>query len=238
MANVSSNGPSAVIFDMDGVLLDSNDTWEAVMGELFALAGKSLSDLDQDSFMGGDNSLQWAAFLRQLLGLEMTDEEIVQWVVDRMNVRYNSHLPLIPGAVDVVARLASQFPLGLASSSPREVIHLVLRRSGMDDLFQVWVSSDDVACGKPAPDVFLLCCERLGVEPARCAAVEDSRVGIRSAKAAGLRVIAVPGLVFPLDAETLALADAVISSIDELEPEFARSLMDVGSEASDGASGI
>jgi HAD superfamily hydrolase (TIGR01509 family) len=195
------------------------------MSELFALGGKSLKDLDPDAFLGGDNSLQWAAFLRNLLGLSMTDDEIVQWVVERIVSRYEGRLPLISGAVEAVARLAATYPLGLASSSPRGVIETVLRRSGLDRLFQVWVSSDDVDCGKPAPDVFLLCAGLLGMAPERCVAVEDSRVGIKAAHTAGFRVIAVPNPVFPLDAETRALADVVVGSIAELDSELVESLV-------------
>jgi HAD superfamily hydrolase (TIGR01509 family) len=188
-------GFSAVVFDLDGVLLDSNSTWEAVMSELFALAGKSFRDLDPGTFLGGDNSLQWADFLRTRLELPMTDEEIVDWVVSRIVSRYEEHLPLIPGAVETVAWAAARGPIGLASSSPRKVIETVLMRSGMDRFFRVWVSSDDVDCGKPAPDVYLLCADLLHLPPQDCVAVEDSGVGIRAARAAGFKVVALPNQV-------------------------------------------
>jgi HAD superfamily hydrolase (TIGR01509 family) len=209
--------PGAVIFDMDGVILDSNETWNAVMGELFAAHGMSLADLDQDAFAGGDNSLQWAAYLRRVLGIPLSEEEIVRHVVDGILCHYSERVPLISGAAEAVARVSARFPLGLASSSPREVIAFVLQRSGLDRLFQAWVSSDDVACGKPAPDVYLRCCELLGLAPQSCVAVEDSRFGIRAAKAAGMKVIAVRTLNFPLDGETLDLADTVVDSIDRLD---------------------
>jgi HAD superfamily hydrolase (TIGR01509 family) len=214
----------AVIFDMDGVILDSNETWDAVMGELFAEYGKKLSDLDPDAFMGGDNSLQWAAYLRRMLGLPLEDQQIVDRVVNGILSRYSERVPLIPGAAEAVARMAARFPLGLASSSPRQVIAFVLQRSGLDRLFQAWVSSDDVDCGKPAPDVYLRCCELLGRAPENCVAVEDSRFGIQAAKAAGLKVIAVHTPVFPLDAKALALADVAVDSIDQLLPEMTESL--------------
>jgi HAD superfamily hydrolase (TIGR01509 family) len=209
--------PGAVIFDMDGVILDSNETWGAVMGELFAAHGKSLADLDQEAFAGGDNSLQWAAYLRRVLAIPLSEEEIVRHVVDGILCHYSEHVPLIPGAAEAVARVSARFRLGLASSSPREVIAFVLQRSGLDRLFQAWVSSDDVACGKPAPDVYLRCCELLGLTPQSCVAVEDSRFGIRAAKAAGMKIIAVRTLNFPLDGETLDLADMVVDSIDRLD---------------------
>lgn len=220
-----ADSPGAVIFDMDGVILDSNETWEAVMGDLFAAYGKSLSDLDEDAFMGGDNSLQWAAHLRRELGLPLADEQIVRHVVDGILRHYHEHVPLISGAAEAVARVSARFPLGLASSSPREVIAFVLQRSGLGRLFQAWVSSDDVGCGKPAPDVYLRCCELLGLAPENCVAVEDSRFGIRAAKAAGMKIIAVRTPAFPLGRETLDLADAVVGSIDQLSPDLAARLI-------------
>ena len=154
--------PGAVIFDMDGVILDSNETWDAVMGELFAAHGKSLNDLDPDAFMGGDNSMQWAAYLKKMLSLPLSEEEIVARVVAGIISHFSEAVPLIPGAAEALARVGSRYPLGLASSSPREVIAFVLRRSGLGRFFEAWVSSDDVACGKPAPDVYLRCCRLLG----------------------------------------------------------------------------
>ena len=221
MSLSQADSPGAVIFDMDGVILDSNEAWETVMGELFAQYGKSMRDLDEAAVLGGDNSLQWAAYLRGVLGFPLTEKEIIHRVIDGIVGHYSRRVPLIPGAAEAVARMASRFPLGLASSSPREVIAFVLQRSGLDRLFQTWVSSDDVDQGKPAPDVYLRCCELLGMSPGDCVAVEDSRVGIRAAKAAGLKVIALPTPIFPLDGETLALADEVVDSVDKLGPENA-----------------
>ncbi len=220
-----SDSPGAVIFDMDGVILDSDEAWGTVMGALFSAHGKSLSELDPDAFMGGDNSMQWAAYLRRELGTPLSEEEIVRYVVDGILSRYFERVPLIPGAAEAVARMAARFSLGLASSSPREVIAFVLQRTGLGRLFQAWVSSDDVACGKPAPDVYLRCCELLGLAPQNCVAVEDSPAGIRAAKAAGLRVIAVPTPVFPLDEESLSLADIVVDAIDQLVPSMTESLI-------------
>lgn len=218
-------GPSAVVFDMDGILLDSSATWEAVMEGLFSEHGKSLSDFDQEAFDGGDNTQQWAAYLRRVMGFPLTEAEIIDRVIGGIIADYSEHIPLIPGAAEAVARMAARYPLGLASSSPRAVIAFVLQRSGLERLFSVWVSSDDVACGKPAPDVYLHCCDLLGASPEDCVAVEDSRVGVRAAKAAGMKVIAVPYPDLPLDPETEALVDLTLESIDGLSPEATQSLL-------------
>jgi HAD superfamily hydrolase (TIGR01509 family) len=140
--------------------------------------------------------------------------------VRRMLDRYRTELPLIPGAVEAVRRTAGRFRLGLASSSNRELINAVLEAAGLTELFEATVSSEEVARGKPAPDVYLEAARRLGVAPERCGAVEDSHGGIRSAKAAGMFVVAIPNPSYPPDEEALAAADDVLRSIDELQPEL------------------
>jgi HAD superfamily hydrolase (TIGR01509 family) len=156
------------------------------------------------------------------VGLPLEEEEIIARVVDALLDAYRDEVPLLPGAEAAVARLARSYPLGLASSSPHAVIAFVLERSGLDKYFTAWVSSDEVARGKPAPDVYLEACRRLGAQPERCVAVEDSRFGIRAAKAARLRVIAIPHPLLPLGEEVLDLVDGTLESIDHLFPEIAR----------------
>jgi HAD superfamily hydrolase (TIGR01509 family) len=134
--------------------------------------------------------------------------------------RYRDHLPLIDGAVDAVRRLAARFPLGLASSSNRPLIDTVLDVAGLADCFRATVSSEEVARGKPAPDVYLEAARRLDVDAGRCAAIEDSHGGIRSAKAAGMRVIAIPNASYPPDEESLAQADVRVAGLAELTPEL------------------
>jgi beta-phosphoglucomutase-like phosphatase (HAD superfamily) len=124
----------------------------------------------------------------------------------------------VPGAADAVRRLAARWPLGLASSSNAELIELALELARVRDLFRVAVSSEEVGRGKPAPDVYLEAARRLGVAPAHAAAVEDSHNGILSARAAGMRVIAVPNPTFPPRPEALAAADVVVGSLAELTP--------------------
>jgi HAD superfamily hydrolase (TIGR01509 family) len=137
-----------------------------------------------------------------------------------MLARYREQLPLIDGAVEAVQRLAPAFPLAVASSSNRPLIEAVLEGAGIAPLFQVVVSSEEVARGKPAPEVYLEATRRLGLQPARCAAVEDSSNGLRAAHAAGMRVIALPNEHYPPAPDALALADVVIASPAELTPEL------------------
>jgi HAD superfamily hydrolase (TIGR01509 family) len=162
--------------------------------------------------------------MAETLGVPGTPEEINEAIVERMLERYGAAPPLIPGAVEAVRRLAAQLPLAIASSSNPELIEVVLRAAGIRELFTVVVSSQEVPRGKPAPDVYLEAARRLGVDAARCAAVEDSHNGIRSAKAAGLRVIVFPNLHFPPDDEAMAQADVVIHSLDELTFELVTGL--------------
>jgi len=169
--------------------------------------------------MMGMSSIEWSRYMRDALGVPGTPEEINAEVVRRMLERYGEDPPLIPGAVDAVRRCEARWPLAVASSSNPELIEVVLDRAGIRELFRAVVSSQEVPRGKPAPDVYLEAARRLGVGPARCAAVEDSHNGLRSAKAAGMRVIAVPNTHFPPDEEALALADVILASVTELTPE-------------------
>ena len=205
----------AVVFDLDGLLLQSEEVWDAVREEYVRERGGRYDDEIQRAMMGM-SSTEWSRYLHRTAGVPDEPEEINAEVVRRMLASYREHLPLVAGAVEAVERLAAQFPLGLASSSNRELIDAVLEVAGLGRFFAATVSSEEVAHGKPAPDVYLEAARRLGVEATRCTAVEDSHGGIRSAKAAGMRVVAVPNPSYPPDDEALALADVVIGSLDEL----------------------
>jgi len=205
----------AVIFDLDGVLLQTEEVWDEVRETLARERGGRYSPEAQRAMMGM-SSPEWSRYMHETLGLADAPEEIVRLVVERMAARYRERLPLIPGAVEAVRRLAERYPLALASSSNRPLIDLALELSGLAPLFRATVSSEEVARGKPAPDVYLEAARRLGVPPERCAAIEDSHNGIRSARAAGMRVVAVPNPAFPPDDEALRLADVVVGSLDEL----------------------
>jgi HAD superfamily hydrolase (TIGR01509 family) len=208
----------AVVFDLDGLLLDTEQVWDEVREGLVRERGGRWHEHAQAAMMGM-SSPEWSRHMHDELGLEEPQEEISAEVVRRMMQRYRDRLPLIDGAVEAVERLAARWPLGLASSSNRELIDLALEVSGLDRLFQATVSSEEVARGKPAPDVYLEAARRLGVEPHACAAIEDSRSGILAADAAGMRVIAIPNRLFPPDEETLAAADVVLGSLAELTPD-------------------
>jgi HAD superfamily hydrolase (TIGR01509 family) len=205
----------AVIFDLDGVLIDSEQTWDDARREFVAEQGGRWHDRAQRDMMGM-SSTEWSRYVRDELGVDMPPERISAEVVGRLTALYEQRLPLLPGAREAVQRLARHLPLGVASSSNRELIDRVLERSGLAACFGVTVSSEEVARGKPAPDVYLEAARRLGVSAARCAAIEDSRNGILSAAAAGMPVIAVPNRAFPPGAEALAAASVVLRSLDDL----------------------
>jgi len=208
----------AVVFDLDGVLLASEEVWDDVREEYVRERGGRY-DAEIQRAMMGMSSTEWSRYLHDVAGVPDEPDEINRAVVQRMLDRYRERLPLIDGAVEAVERMAARYPLGLASSSNRELIDTVLEVSGLARYFRATVSSEEVAHGKPAPDVYLEAARRLGVAPERCAAVEDSHGGIRSAKAAGMRVIAIPNATYPPDADALALADVTIGSLDELTPD-------------------
>jgi HAD superfamily hydrolase (TIGR01509 family) len=207
---------AAVIFDLDGVLLDSEQVWNAAKKELVDDRGGEWRDQAPRDMMGM-SSPEWSAYLRDELGVPMEVEEISAEVVNRLEHIYRERLPLHDGAREAVEQAASRWPLGLASSSNREIIELFLDLSGLRELFAATVSSEEVEHGKPAPDVYLETARRMGVDPERCAAVEDSENGIRSAKAARMYVVALPNDVYPPAEDALAQADAVIGSLRELQ---------------------
>ena len=206
----------AVVFDLDGVILETEEVWDEVREELARERGGRYDERAQRAMMGM-SSREWSRFMHDELGVPDPPEEISAEVVRRMIARYRERLPLIPGAREAVERLASPWPLAVASSSNRELIDAALELSGLAPFFRVTVSSEEVARGKPAPDVYLEAARQLEVEAERCAAVEDSQNGIRSARAAGMRVIAIPNPSFPPDAEALEHADVVLGSIEELD---------------------
>ena len=200
------------------MLVDSEQLWDEVREELARERGGRWHDRAQADMMGM-SSAEWSVYMHDVIGLAESPGDINKEVVRRLLACYRESLPLLPGAIDAVARLAARWPLGLASSSNREVIDAVLEAAEIARYFRATVSSEEVAHGKPAPDVYVEAARRLGIEPSSCAAVEDSRNGIRSAHAAGMRVIAIPNPHYPPSEDELALADAVLRSLDELTVE-------------------
>ena len=208
----------AVIFDLDGVLLDSEQVWDEAREQLAKERGGRWHENAQRDMMGM-SSLEWSRYMHDVIGIPEPPEEISREVVERIAKLYREHLPVVPGAREAIARLAARWALGLASSSNRELIDLALELLGVKHRFKATVSSEEVARGKPAPDVYLEAARRLGVEPTHAAAIEDSENGIRAAKAAGIRVIAIPNPHFPPAEDALTQADVLLRSLDELTPE-------------------
>jgi HAD superfamily hydrolase (TIGR01509 family) len=208
----------AVVFDLDGVLIQTEELWDEVRSGLAEERGARYGDEAQRAMMGM-SSLEWSRYMHDELGVPEEPDEISDEVVRRMEARYRERLPLISGAREAVERLAARWPLAVASSSNRPLIDAVLDLSGLAGYFAATVSSEEVPRGKPAPDVYLEATGRLGVEAARCAAIEDSHSGIRSAKAAGMRVIAIPNASYPPEDDALAQADVVLRSLDDLTPD-------------------
>jgi len=213
----------AVIFDLDGVLLDSESAWLAAKRAVVDEWGGRWKE-EASRAMLGMSAPEWSAYMRDDLAIERAAEEIDAEVVKRLLEVYRERLPLLPGAVQAVERLAARWPLGLASSSNLEVIEIVMEAGGLARHFETWVSSEEVAAGKPAPDVFLEAAGRMEVDPSVCAAVEDSHNGILSAHAAGMAVVALPNHDFPPGDDALAQAERVLESLDELTVETIRGL--------------
>jgi HAD superfamily hydrolase (TIGR01509 family) len=206
----------AVVFDLDGVIVDSEQVWDEVREAYVRETGGTYSDRSARDMMGM-SSPEWSRYMVEALRVPGTPESINAAIVERMLARYGEAPPLLPGAVEAVRRIGARLPLAIASSSNRELIDVVLRVSGLAADFAATVSSEEVPRGKPSPDVYLEAARRLGVDATGCGAVEDSHNGIRSAKAAGMRVVAVPNPHYPPDDEALELADIVVASIGELQ---------------------
>jgi len=210
---------SAVVFDLDGVLIESEQLWDEARRKVVAEHDGTWRD-GATAAMQGMSSPEWSSYLGNELGVDLPPDRIVALVIEHLFARYDRGLPLVPGATEAVRRIGRRWPLALASSANRVVIDKVLTVAGLGDAFQVTVSSEEVSRGKPAPDVYLEAVRRLGHPPSDCAAVEDSANGIRSAVAAGLHVVAVPNHDFPPPESVLSTAEAVVPTVDQLTVEL------------------
>jgi HAD superfamily hydrolase (TIGR01509 family) len=206
----------AVAFDLDGTLIESERRWEAARRDVTESYGGTWDQKAQPAMMGLSTP-EWIAYMQRELGVSLEADEIRRRVLERVEASYRDDLPLVNGARAAVRRLAERWRLAVASSSPRELIELVVELAGLDGAFEAVVSSGEVERGKPAPDVYLRACELLGSAPARTAAIEDSGPGVRSAIAAGMPVVLIPGTEFPPDRAVLEDADLVLDSIGELD---------------------
>ena len=220
---MSASAVSAVVFDMDGILTDTETIWDEVRQGLAAQDGVPWPEEATHAMMGMSTP-EWSEYMATTVGVNGDAAAVAERTIDQMAARYHEHLPTLPGAVAAVERLSQSWPLGLASSSPRRLIDAVLRELGIAERFAATVSTEEVAAGKPAPDGYVRVCELLGVDPTRAVAIEDSSNGIRSAAAAGMKVIAVPHEAFPPADDALARAAAVVTSLDEVTPELVEGL--------------
>jgi HAD superfamily hydrolase (TIGR01509 family) len=211
----------AVVFDLDGVLLESEQVWSAAKRKLTLEHGGSWTE-DAERDMLGMSSTEWSRYMRDRLGVALDPADISEAVARRVEESYRVELPLIAGAEEAVSALAARLPLGLASSSNRQTIELVLELTGWGESFSATTSSEEVARGKPAPDVYLETLRRLAASPAASVAVEDSDAGIRSALAAGMRVVAIPNRAYPPDPETVRAADLTLESLMQLDAAITR----------------
>jgi HAD superfamily hydrolase (TIGR01509 family) len=214
---VADDTVQAVVFDLDGVLIDSEELWDEVRRDVAATAGRPWPQ-EATRAMQGMSTPEWSAYLTGVVGVPGTPQEVAAVVIDRMAARYRTRLPLIPGAGEAVERLAGRFTLGLASSSPRQLIDAVLAAADLVERFAVTVSTEEVAAGKPSPAVYEEAARRLGVPVGRAVAIEDSSNGLRSAARAGLGVIALPHAAFPPAQDALDLAGVVVGSLDDITP--------------------
>ena len=207
----------AVVFDCDGVLIDSEPVWERVRRKFIAERGGRWPDDAQDRMMGMSTA-EWSTYMSEDFGLRLSPRQVADLVIEAMAAEYETRLPLLPGAVDAVRALSSRWPLAVASSAPKSLIEAVLDAADLRPAFRAAVSSEEVARGKPAPDVYLEAAKRLGLPPASCAAVEDSSNGLRSAAAAGMTVIAVPRPEYPPAEAAIKQARVVLASLTSLTP--------------------
>ncbi len=212
----------AVVFDLDGLLLDTEQVWDDVREAVTRERGGRWHERAQADMMGM-SSTEWSRYMHDVLGLSDSAEELNRLVVEQMQERYRERLPVIDGAVEAVRRIGARWPLGLASSSNRPLIDAALRGMGIAALFRTTVSSEEVERGKPAPDVYLETADRLGIDPGRAVAIEDSENGIQSARDAGMWVVAIPNPHFPPPEDALAKADLVLDGLPELTSDAVES---------------
>jgi len=212
----------AVVFDLDGTLTDTETIWDRVRSGLAVTDGVPWPD-DATQKMIGMSTQEWSAYLADVVGIR---GDVRRRTLDAVLAAYREHLPVLPGAVEALHRLAARWPLGLATSSSRVLIDASLDIMGVTDLFEITLTTEELGgVGKPAPDVYLEACRRLGVEPAHAVAVEDSPNGLVSAHDAGMRVVAIPPAFHPPTATQLAVADVVVASLDDLTVDLVERLL-------------
>ena len=216
---------SAVVFDMDGVLVDSEPLWMRARKDLVAVAGGRWR-AEAETAMMGISSDRWSAYMRDRLDMQShTAEQIRAEVIGRMIDLYREHVPLLPGARAAVEAMASRWPLAVASGSDRVLLDTVLASTGLGQHFVATVAGDEVTEGKPEPMIYEEVCRRLDADPEHCVAIEDSGAGIVSALAAGTKVVAVPRPGFQPQPEILARATVVLPDLTVLDADRMAAIM-------------
>ncbi|MBE7549986.1 MAG: HAD family phosphatase [Anaerolineales bacterium] len=202
----------AVIFDMDGLLVDSEPVWDKARKGMAEAVGKDWNEADHQAVMGVSTQA-WADYMINRLELSLSPQEVQDRIIARMIALYQMGIPYFPGAVEAVQVTAQHYPTALASGSHRALIDVVAADAALRGKFQVILSADEVGAGKPAPDIYLETAKRLGIKPERCVCLEDSGNGILAGHRAGMKVIAVPDPRFPPAPEKLNLADLILPSL-------------------------
>ena len=216
---------AAVIFDMDGVLVDTEKSWQRARIDFATTVGKPWTLDDQRRLMGS-STREWVHYMQERLELNMPDAQIEDEIKNRLLSYYEQNLTILPGAVEAVKLVASHYPVGLASGSAHWAIDAIMEIIGIRSLFETLVSGDEVAHGKPAPDIFLETARRLDVAPEQVIGIEDSGNGIRALKAAGMRAIAVPTSEIPLADDILAMTDVTLVNLKQFNMELLQSLVE------------
>jgi HAD superfamily hydrolase (TIGR01509 family) len=210
MSGLTGWKPDAVVFDCDGLLVDTEPRWTVAEAELFRRHGLEFGP-EQKAVLIGTSTADAGEIMADLFGKPGQGRQLgADLLALAVEVISREALPM-PGAVDLVERVSKRVPVAVASNSPRHLLEVTLDRSGFTESFPVSVAGDEVARAKPAPDLYLAACAALSAEPAACLAFEDSVTGLRAAQAAGLRTVAVPSL--PLDFAT----DLTIASLTDPE---------------------
>lgn len=218
---------SSVVFDMDGVIVDSEPLWVRARQDLVRAAGGRWIP-EAETAMMGISSDEWSVYMRDRLGLhDLAPAEIRAEVIGRMVRLYEDGVPFLPGAREAIEAL-SRWPLAVASGSDRVLLQTVLAVGRLAGRFAATVSGEDVAEGKPSPLIYQEACRRLGADPARSVAIEDSGSGILSAAAAGMAVVAVPRPGFLPAAELLERATLVLPDLTGLDATTIAELLPAG----------
>ena len=204
----------AIIFDMDGLLVDSEPYWNEARRIMAAEAGVTWNEDDHQAVMGVSTP-EWVMYMIERLGLKLPPTSVEERIISTMTDLYDQRIPFLPGAVEAVCLAAKHFTTALASGSPRSLIDKVTKSPVLNGSFDLILSGDQFAHGKPAPDIYLGAAEQLNLKPSQCLCLEDSGSGILAGYRAGMKVIAVPDPRFPPAAEDLAKASEVLPSLTQ-----------------------